>query len=69
LGYEKQIFYFGSALLGKFLFNPKSDYSSTFKTGAAQTSHYGVTEGNETAEIVVFYAGVVGTPLSIHAEE
>lgn len=34
-----------------------------------ETWHYGVNEGDETAEIVVFYAGVVGTPLSIHAEE
>ena len=34
-----------------------------------ETWHYGVNDGDETAEIVVFYAGVVGTPLSIHAEE
>lgn len=34
-----------------------------------ETWHYGVNEGDETAEIVVFYAGVLGTPLSVHAEE
>nr|WP_321355221.1 cupin domain-containing protein [uncultured Draconibacterium sp.] len=32
------------------------------------TWHYGVNEGDDTAEIVVFYAGAVGTPLSVHAE-
>ncbi|MDX8341247.1 cupin domain-containing protein [Draconibacterium sp. IB214405] len=32
------------------------------------TWHYGVNEGDDIAEIVVFYAGTVGTPLSIHAE-
>lgn len=31
------------------------------------TWHYGVNEGDDTAEIVVFYAGTVGTPLSVHA--
>ena len=32
------------------------------------TWHYGVNEGDEVAEIVVFYAGTVGAPLSVHAE-
>jgi len=32
------------------------------------TWHYGVNEGDETAEIIVFYAGEVGEPLSVHAE-
>lgn len=32
------------------------------------TWHYGVNEGDDVAEIVVFYAGTVGTPLSVHAE-
>lgn len=27
--------------------------------------HHGINEGNITAEIIVFYAGVAGTPLSI----
>jgi quercetin dioxygenase-like cupin family protein len=27
--------------------------------------HYGINEGNETAEILVFYAGIVGTPITI----
>ncbi|OOZ38039.1 cupin [Solemya pervernicosa gill symbiont] len=27
--------------------------------------HYGKNEGSETAEIIVFYAGVVGTPITI----
>lgn len=27
--------------------------------------HYGVNEGNTTAEIIVFYAGVVGTPITV----
>ena len=29
------------------------------------TLHYGINEGNGPAEIVVFYAGAVGTPVSI----
>lgn len=33
------------------------------------TWHYGVNEGEEVAEIVVFYAGTAGAPLSIHAEK
>ena len=28
--------------------------------------HYGKNEGNETAEIIVFYAGVQGSPITIH---
>ena len=32
------------------------------------TWHFGVNKGDEVAEIVVFYAGTVGTPLSVHAE-
>jgi len=44
------------------------------KTGDAlseviNTWHYGVNNGNETAEIIVFYAGTPGTPLSIHTSE
>jgi len=27
--------------------------------------HYGINEGNEPAEIIVFYAGVQGTPITI----
>nr|WP_319510242.1 cupin domain-containing protein [uncultured Draconibacterium sp.] len=33
------------------------------------TWHYGVNEGEQVAEIVVFYAGTVGAPLSIHTEK
>ncbi|WP_319590976.1 cupin domain-containing protein [uncultured Draconibacterium sp.] len=33
------------------------------------TWHYGVNEGDELAEIVVFYAGTAGAPLSIHTEK
>jgi len=29
------------------------------------TWHYGINEGNEPAEIIVFYAGVQGEPISI----
>jgi len=29
------------------------------------TSHYGINEGNVPAEIIVFYAGVVDTPITI----
>jgi quercetin dioxygenase-like cupin family protein len=29
------------------------------------TSHYGVNDGNETAEIIVFYAGTSGAPITI----
>ena len=29
------------------------------------TWHYGINEGNEPAEIIVFYAGVQGTPITI----
>lgn len=28
-------------------------------------SHYGINEGTETAEIIVFYAGVTNTPITI----
>jgi quercetin dioxygenase-like cupin family protein len=27
--------------------------------------HYGINEGNESAEIIVFYAGVQGTPITV----
>ena len=27
--------------------------------------HYGINDGNTTAEIIVFYAGVVGTPITV----
>ena len=27
--------------------------------------HYGINEGNETAEIIIFYAGVQGSPITI----
>ncbi len=30
--------------------------------------HHGINPGKDTVEIVVFYAGAVGTPLSIHAD-
>lgn len=32
------------------------------------TLHYGVNEGNEDAEIVVFYAGIAGEPITLYAE-
>lgn len=28
--------------------------------------HYGINEGNESAEIIVFYAGVQGSPITIN---
>jgi len=31
-----------------------------------ETWHYGLNEGETTAEIIVFYAGTPGTPLSVH---
>jgi quercetin dioxygenase-like cupin family protein len=33
------------------------------------TSHYGVNEGDEPAEIIVFYAGTSGAPITISAPE
>jgi quercetin dioxygenase-like cupin family protein len=29
------------------------------------TQHYGINEGNVAAEIMVFYAGIVGTPIAV----
>lgn len=34
-----------------------------------ETWHYGINEGDKTAEIIVFYAGTSGIPLSVHASE
>ena len=31
--------------------------------------HYGKNDGNETAEVIVFYAGVLDTPISVEKKE
>ncbi|MDA9557325.1 cupin domain-containing protein [Vibrio sp.] len=33
------------------------------------TVHKGINKGNEPVEIIVFYAGVSGTPLTVNEEE
>ena len=33
------------------------------------TWHYGKNEGKETAELIVFYAGVQGVPITVKASE
>jgi len=34
-----------------------------------ETAHYGVNEGDEPAEIIVFYAGTSGAPITLSAPE
>ena len=72
--HKHQVINAGVLVAGELTVITESKDTLRMKTGDAlseviDTWHYGVNEGDEPAEIIVFYVGTPGTPLSIHATD
>jgi len=45
--------------------NLLADFAAAFRLEVMHTWHYGINEGKAPAEILVFYAGVQGRPITV----